>query len=81
MTPPFQTEYDYWRIRQFLREVYLFNDCQEIDWQTFRFDYWLWHGIENLGEGPSEKTVFLWGTRTSELAAMLNPQGRGEAFL
>jgi len=22
-------------------------DC----WQTHRFDYWRWHGIENLGDG------------------------------
>ncbi len=78
---PYQTEDDYWRIRQFLREVFLLNDRKEYCWQPYRFDYWRWHGVENIGDGPLEKTVFLWETPQGELKAMLNAEGRGNAFL
>lgn len=78
---PYQTDDDYWRIRQFLRETYLLNGRWEYCWQAYRFDYWRWHGVENIGDGPLETSVFLWETPRGDLRAMLNAEGRGDAFL
>lgn len=77
----YQTEEDYWRIRRFLREVLGRNDRREWSWQVYRFDYWRWHGVANLGQGPLEEKVFLWETPQGELAAVLNSEGRGHAYL
>jgi len=77
----YEREDDYWAIRQFLRDVYLRNGRTEHSWQTARFDYWRWHGILNMGDGHLEADVFLWHTSTGELAAVLNSEGRGHAFL
>ena len=77
----FRDEDDYWRIREFLRRVFLLNDRQELSWQAVRFDYWRWHGIENLGQGRLEEDVFIWETEDGRIAAVLNPEGRGDAFL
>lgn len=78
---PYTTEEDFWRVRQFLREVYLLNQRREINWQVYRWDYWRWHGIENIGQGPLEKTVFLWETSDKKIAAVLNPENTGVAFM
>ena len=36
----FQIENDYWRIRNFPREVFLLNDRLEHSWSVARLDYW-----------------------------------------
>jgi mycothiol synthase len=77
----YQDEGDYWRIRDFLQQVFLLNGRRELSWQAYRFDYWRWHGIENLGQGPLEKSVYLWETAGGRIAAVLNPEGPGEAHL
>jgi mycothiol synthase len=77
----YQHEDDYWRIRQFLREVFLLNGRRERSWQVYRFDYWRWHGIENLGHGCLEEDVFLWETDAGQIAAVLNREGPGEVYL
>jgi GNAT superfamily N-acetyltransferase len=47
-----------------------------------RLDYWRWHVIENCGIcDPLEQVTFLWETGERQLAAVLNPEGRGEAWL
>jgi hypothetical protein len=33
-------EDDYWRIRDFLRQVFLLNDRRELSWHVARLDYW-----------------------------------------
>ncbi len=78
---PYQNEEDYWRIRAFLRRVFLLNDRRELGWQAYRFDYWRWHGIENLGHGSLEGSVFLWETAGGEIAAVLHQEAPGDAFL
>jgi GNAT superfamily N-acetyltransferase len=78
---PYENEEDYWRIRAFLRRVFLFNGRRELGWQAYRFDYWRWHGIENLGHGSLEEGVFLWETAGGELAAVLHGEAPGDAFL
>lgn len=77
----YQTQDDYWRIRHFLRQVFMLNDRRERSWHVVRFDYWRWHGVENLEHFPLEEVVFLWETDGGRIAAVLNAEGKGEAFL
>jgi mycothiol synthase len=74
-------EEDYWRIRSFLREVMLLNSRRERSWHVCRFDYWRWHGVENLGHGRLEEDVFIWEKPDGGIAAVLNREGPGNAFL
>ena len=75
-----QKEDDYWRIRDFLREVFLLNGRRELSWQAYRFDYCRWHGFENMGYHRMDEDVFLWEMDGGRIAAVLNPEGRGQAF-
>jgi mycothiol synthase len=77
----YQAEDDYWRIRDFLRKIFLLNNRRELSWQVYRFDYWRWHGIENLGHGQLEEDVFLWESGEGEIAAVLNSEGPGYTYL
>ena len=78
----YQKEDDYWRIREFLRQVFLLNDRRELSWQVARLDYWRWHGVANCAEYPSiDGVTFIWETADGRIAAVLNPEGKGEAFL
>ena len=61
--------------------MFLLNDRRELSWQVYRFDYWRWHGIENLGHGRLEEDVFLWETADGRIAAVLNREGPGDGFL
>jgi mycothiol synthase len=72
---------DFWKIRAFLRETFLLNGRVEKNWQAYRFEYWRWHGAANLEHGPMEEKVFLWETSDRELAAVLNAEGKGSAYL
>lgn len=74
-------EGDYWRIREFLRQVFLLNERRELSWPVARFDYWRWHGIENIAHFPLEEVVFIWETADEQIAAVLNPEGKGEVYL
>ena len=76
----YHDEDDYWRIRDFLRRVFLLNGRRDLSWQADRFDYWRWHGIDNLGHGQLEKNVFIWETKDGEIAAMLNSEEPGCAY-
>lgn len=71
---------DYWRIREFLREVFLFNDRRELSWHVARWDYWIWFANPDIEKMILEKNVFLWETETGQIAAVLNPEGHGHAF-
>jgi len=72
---------DYWRIRQFLRDVLLANQREQVSWDVARFDYWRWHGILNVGDGTLEHDVFIWECDTGEIAAVLNREAPGSVFL
>ena len=79
---PYQTEDDYWRIRAFLREVMLLNGLLEKSWSVARLDYWRWHVALNCQERDSIADVtFMWETDTGRIAAVLNPEGEGDAHL
>ena len=72
---------DYWRIRQFLRDVLLANRREQISWDLARFDYWRWHGILNMRDGTLEDDVFIWECDSGEIAAILNREAPGSVFL
>lgn len=77
----YQHEEDYWRIRQFLREVYLQNERREVCWPLYRWDYWRWQINENHAQYRLEAAVFIWETVDNRLAAVLHPDRAGEAIL
>jgi GNAT superfamily N-acetyltransferase len=77
---PYQGEKDYWRIRAFLRDVFLRNGHLERSWQAYRFDYWRWHGTMNLDDGNLED-VFIWEDEAAHIVAVLNQESNGQAFL
>lgn len=79
---PYHTEDDYWRIRNFLREVWVLNDRREHSWHVARLDYWRWHFVLNLQScDPVEKVVTIWETADGRIAAVLHPVEWGEARL
>ena len=77
----YQGENDYWRIREFLRQVFLLNGQREKSWDVVRFDYWRWHVNENLMHFKLEEAIYLWEASNGQLAAVLQPDNRGEVFL
>lgn len=68
-------------IREFLRAVFLLNQRREYCWPVYRWDYWLWHVNKNLHHFNLQAAIFLWEDSNSKLAAVLNPDNPGEAFL
>jgi mycothiol synthase len=77
----YQSEEDYSRMRTFLREIFIKNSRRMLSWPVARLDYWRWHGILNLGDGTLQEGVYLWETDQGEIAAILNREGPGQAFL
>jgi len=78
----YENEADFWRIRNFLREAWLFNDCREHCWHVAWLDYWRWHAIENLQAcGPLSEVVFIWETPSGEIAGVLHPEEAGDVYL
>ena len=75
----YQTEDDYWCIREFLREVSILNDQHDFSWSLLRWDYWRWHINENIFQWKLEDVITLWHAK-GQIVAMLNPDSPGEAF-
>lgn len=75
----YQTEEDYWCIREFLREVSLYNNRHEFSWSLLRWDYWRWHVNENIFHLKLEEVVSLWELN-GQIVSMLNADTPGEAF-
>ncbi len=79
---PYQAEDDFWRMREFLRRVFVANDCRETSWHVARLDYARWHTCLNCANVTLNEVAFLWETADGDLAAFLMPDGgRGEAHL
>lgn len=77
---PYQTEDDYRRIQDFLREVFMLNGRREHSWHVARLDYWRWHFVLNLQVcGPLEDAVTFW--ELGQIAAVMHPVGWGEVRL
>jgi mycothiol synthase len=75
----YRNEDDYWRIRQFLRDVSLINDRHDYSWPLLRWDYWVWHVNMNIFHMRLEEVVHLWEV-DGQIVAVLNPDGNDEAF-
>ncbi len=76
------TETDYFRVRNFLREVFLLNDRLEHSWHVARLDYWRWHFIATCQfTAPFEQVTTAWETQNGELAAVLHPLSHDEIRL
>ena len=69
-----QTEDDFWRIREFLRQVFLLNDRRESSWHVARLDYWRWHFIKTCQACESfAQVTFLWEPADGEIVSVLHP--------
>ncbi len=70
----FQNEDDYWRIRKFLREVFLFKDRLELDPHVALLDHWRWHYVLTCQEtGPVDEVTTIWETTSGDIAAVIHP--------
>lgn len=77
----YQGDEDSWRIRAFLREVYLVNGRKEDSWQVARWDYWRIFINENIFEMTLADVVYIWEDANGKIAAVVNPDAPNEAFL
>ena len=59
----------------------MINERRELSWQADRFDYYRWHIIENIGLGSLEEDIFIWEKPDGGIAAVLNREGKGIAYL
>jgi hypothetical protein len=53
----YQHDDNQWKIRQFLREVFLLNNRHEFSWTLYRWDYWRWHVNKNIFKFNLESAV------------------------
>jgi mycothiol synthase len=72
---PYQNEDDYWRIRNFLREIFLLNNGSiEQDSHVALLDHWRWHYILTCQEtAPVAQVTTIWETESGQIAAVLHP--------
>lgn len=79
---PCRTEEDFFRARNFLREVFPLNDRLEHSWNVARLDYWRWHMINTCNIIPSvEKGMAIWKNADGRIIAVLNHNGGSELRL
>ena len=72
---------DYWRIREFLRQVMLLNNRRDLSWHVTRWDYLMWSFKPDDEKIRLEETVFIWEKESGQIAAVLHPEDRGCVFL
>lgn len=77
----YDSEDDYWRMRTFLREVYLLNDRRDRSWDVVRFDYWRYHVMANCHELPYQDYLLFWEDDQGQIAAALVADDPGVVFL
>ncbi len=78
---PYQTEEDYWRMRAFLRAVYVENGHQNHSWHVARLEYARWHTCLNCAGVRLEDVTTLWEQDGELIGFVLPDGGRGEAHL
>ncbi|MBN1581131.1 MAG: GNAT family N-acetyltransferase [Anaerolineae bacterium] len=77
-----QQETDYWRIRAFLHEQLIRCRGRWMNWEAIRLDLWRRHCLDpNDWPASMDEVTFIWETTEGQIAAVLNPEGPGEAFL
>lgn len=77
----YQNEDDYWRLRAFLRELFLLNNRRETSWQTARLDYWRYFGNPNIEHYALSRVILFWETGDGHIAGLVCPENRGHAHL
>lgn len=76
---PYQTEEDYWRVRNFLRDVFMLNDRLENSWHVARLDHWRYHFIDTCHVIESVRSgMAMWKTSDGKMAAVVTGLGMGE---
>ena len=79
---PITGEDDFWRARNFLREVFPLNDRLEHSWHVARLDYWRWHYILTCNICKSvEAGMALCENADGKIIAALNHLGGSELRL
>ncbi|HSQ16525.1 MAG TPA: GNAT family N-acetyltransferase [Anaerolineales bacterium] len=75
-------EDEYYRLRNFLRDVFLLNGRLEHSWHVARLDYWRWHFIDNCRFCESvKKGTALWEAEDGQIAGVVNALSRDEIRL
>lgn len=76
-----QTEDDYWRLREFLRTVFVLNDRLERSWHVARLDYARWHGCMNCAKLALADLTFMWEAQGQVQAMLMAEGGFGDVHL
>lgn len=76
---PYQTEDDFWRMREFLRQVFLLHHRVERCWHVARLDYARWHTCLNCAGVTLGEVAWLWESDGQLIAFLMPDGGRGEA--
>ncbi len=77
-----QSDGDYWRVRTFLRDVFLSHERVGLGWQTARLDYWCWHVVDNCRAcDPPKQCLYLWYDADDKLTAIMHPERLGEVHI
>lgn len=77
---PYQCEDDFWRMREFLRQVFLLNGRRERSWPVARLDYARWHTCLNCAHVRIEDVAYLWEQEDQIVAFLMPDGGPREAF-
>lgn len=77
----YNSDEDYWRIREFLRSVMSANNNRNLCWHVTRWDYLFWSINPEFERIKFEESVFIWETESGHIAAVLHPEDRGCIFL
>jgi mycothiol synthase len=78
----YHDETDYWRIRQFLRDVMIANGLHEYSWSVMRLDYWRYFGMNDIHPFATlPDIIFIWETPAGQIASVLNPEEPGNTFI
>ena len=76
---PYQTENDFWCMREFLRMVFSLNHRLQRSWHVARLDYARWHTCLNCANVRLEEVASLWESDDQLIAFLMPDGGRGEA--
>jgi GNAT superfamily N-acetyltransferase len=71
---PYQSEDDFWRMRAFLREVFILNGFRERAWHVARLEYARWHVCLNCHNLTLDQVAHLWES-DGKLVAIAMPDG------
>jgi GNAT superfamily N-acetyltransferase len=77
----YQTEDDYWRMRAFVRHIFVLNNQHETSWHVARLDYARWHSCLNCAHVRLEDVTWLWELDGQLIAILMPDGGPGEAHL